>query len=455
MKHGFFTLFIAIMGGFMSSITVLNADIASSAFHHYPDSSLVRQTVVISIPGGPAFVPIDHQGVCAMLASILDEGPQGMTKKDYLETLFLYSANVSFGGSERQFQIVIEVLPDHFDDVLNLVQSVLDRPKFDQSIFNDTKTRLLHNRKLMNNNMRAVTFYAATRLAFNYHPSVLDGTGSVASIDSLTLPLIEQFYPKLVQLESATIWSAGPMNADRVERQFNRVFKLKPVRQPIRFDTPKWALSNDRLSVIIVDKPEATDHQVLYMYPMKSLINDDREFHGRVAHMLYGGGLTGALGNELRENRGLTYHIGSSLSPRLPYWRIYSFASDDQLLGLLTGIDDVTGQFVTHQESETELDFAKMELISNFRMATELTLSRLGIQLRSMLYGRDLDFVDQFESNVHSVELADIMAYKQQFLKRNVGMLLMMGDQKKLIPLLSSYGISSQDIVVTQISEIL
>ena len=189
-------IIFGVLGVIMSSITLLNAKEEASLYHHFQDSSLVRQTLVFSIPGGPVLVPIDKQGVSSLISEILAEGPTGMTKQEFLDQLFIYTAGISFGASERHFQIVVETLPDHIEPVLLLLKKILDQPKFQVSVFNDNHQRLVENRKLMNNNMRAVTFYAAPRLAFNYHASVLDGTGSLKTITPLKLKDVKEYYPK-------------------------------------------------------------------------------------------------------------------------------------------------------------------------------------------------------------------------------------------------------------------
>lgn len=422
------------------------------------DASLPRELVVISFPGGAGQLPKDIQGLTEILSELFQEGPAGMTGDEYRKKLFLLNAEIDVRAGARSMALVIATPQENLEEVLNLSRDLMTAPHLDDATFATAKDRAVANAQTRFEDMREVVTYVSKRQAFDYHPDILDGAGSPKSLGNVTLAVLKEKLPLLFSLERAFFSAMGPAVPAEVKASLEETFVKDgtPAYKAYEFqpfDPAKYA--SPALQITIINRPGATDNQVLRMQP-EPLRNDAPERAvADVTHEVMGGGLTGRLGDTLRTKRGLTYHASSRFARSQPYWIVYSFAGDEQLPPLLTGIPEVINAFKEEKLEGKEVLENIRKKVTAFKDENELPLERLMQRIHYRLYGWDPAFLEKFPDHLEAVTPADVEAFADKKISLEGGYLFLMGDKAKLEKALEKAGLPATGIKVVEVDQIL
>ena len=227
------------------------------------EKSSPRQIVVISYMGGAYTVEKQKQGLTSLLSDILNTGPADMKEEDYKIQKFLKTSDIGFSFSKKSSSIYVQAPPEHLEETLTIVGKILSNPRIDKKTFDEKKNRVLTNRAAMDDNMKSVVGYVASKYVFNYHPITLGGTGTVKTISSVTMDDLSSHMKTLFDEKRAFAASFGPMDSSKVAALVNKtIFSKNPPkfeRYPFaKIDVSKYVPKTDE--VLLIDKPGSKDN---------------------------------------------------------------------------------------------------------------------------------------------------------------------------------------------------
>lgn len=426
------------------------------------DATSPRQSLILVFYGGAGIVPKENQGITSVLSYILAEGPKGMSGDEYRRQLFLLNSSISVSASARATYVSITAPVDNLKPVLALAYDVLMKPKFDPETFGIAHGKLKTAAQSMLDNMRGTTFYYAFRDAFQFHPDVLDGTAAPKTVENLTLAQAQDWYGKLVNFQKMTISTVGPATKWKVLADVQSIMaKVKKANRNFLYQAHNFKsmqakdYSPSDLKVTIINKPKATDNQVLYIFPEELAFDSKERLVALVTHENLGGGLTGKMGDVLRTQKGLTYHASTRADGQRPYWIVYTFGGIFQTEGLLRGVPEVVEKFRNETLDKNEIELSKRMNQTAFRSGMELPEDRLFSRLRLQLYGLDPNFVDRFEELLAGVTPEEVEAFRKTKLNTQKGFLYLMGDVGQIVPVLNKIGIKKESIKVVEITDLI
>jgi zinc protease len=215
------------------------------------------------------------------------------------------------------------------------------------------------------------------------------------------------------------------------------VFLARGKYLPYTLEAPDPArFKPSALTVTLIDKPGATDNQILFVYPQAFKEDAPQYAVAEVAHLILGGGVTGRLGDALRNRRGLTYHAGTFLFSGLPMWAVWTFGGLEQTPALIKGVAEVIAAFRKEKLTAIEVREAVSRSITRFRADQELPAERLFERARFRRLGLDPTSLDRHERALAAVDAAAVHAFAARQIDARGGHLYVMGDRTKLTPLL-------------------
>ena len=129
-------------------------------------------------------------------------------------------------------------------------------------------------------------------------------------------------------------------------------------------------------------------------------------------HILGGGGFTSRLTNEVREKRGLSYSVGSGISPGLHAgaFAVSLQTRPDQTDQAVQVTRDVLKRFVEEGPTEAELRAAKDNLIGGFALRIDSNRKLLGNVVNIAWNGLPLDYLEHWTDRVEALTVADLRA---------------------------------------------
>jgi predicted Zn-dependent peptidase len=419
-------------------------------------SPLPRNVYILSFQGGPSVLAPEKQGVIQILTKLFEEGPSNMTVSEYQNQLFKLGADIFFGSRNNGYRVIMNVPPESEEKAFALLRQTLQNPKLGKSDFQRIHGNLQASLRARFEDMRTVLFYAAGKNFMSYAPLTLTGDTSPNSFDKITYEDLKTSLPKILNYEAAFFAYIGTPTTSSAKQRLESVFEkeLKTPYKAMKTPRPSAPVVNG-LQYTVIDKPGATDNQILFLFPQKVQRDAAEWADASIAMDLLGGGLHGQLGATLRSKRGLTYAANSGFNGSgLPYWNVWTFGGVKQTKDLLTGVPEVVASFQKMKLNQATLDQSKARLRNEFRSSQELPKDRLGEETWYYLMDLNPNFIDQYEKDLTKTPLKQINQFKSQLQSKNAAVYVM-GDKDVLLGILESIGVKKDAVRVLKISDIL
>lgn len=190
--------------------------------------------------------------------------------------------------------------------------------------------------------------------------------GTAESIAQLDKKHFEQYIDKHYNAENIYLSVAGNISHDKVINFAEKLFSSLKNRKNNHFEKANYT---GGCSVITKDLEQTT---ILLGFESVSYFNIQQLYHIQILSLILGNGMSSRLFQQIRENLGLAYSIGSYNSSYYDsgVFGIYASTSHDKLPLL---IENLIGEIkkISSDIKETEIERAKVQLKTSIYMAQE------------------------------------------------------------------------------------
>lgn len=360
----------------------------------------------ISLPAGSAYDPAGKEGVASFAASLLDEGAGKLNSKAFHEALANRAIRLSASADRDWLVISVTSLTANVPEAMALLQMALTHPRFDAEPVSRVRTQYiqaLEQQVAQPDSMAARVFMHDF---FNGHPYGHATMGDIASIKAITVQDLRAFAKSHWVKDGMKIAVAGDISRAAATKLLAATFRpvpgtsVAPVQKVGKLGRP---------GVHVVPMPVPQD---TIIFGLPGIMRQDPDFMpGYVAnYILGGGGFASRLMAEVREKRGLTYGISTSLSPmNQASLMIGSVATRaDAVHQTIQVVRETMAKFAKDGPTPQELEDAKTYLTGSFPLAfasNRGTAAQLGTFQRQHL---DISYVDKRNAMINAITLADV-----------------------------------------------
>ncbi|WPZ37046.1 pitrilysin family protein [Thalassobaculum sp. OXR-137] len=312
--------------------------------------------------------------------------------------------------SREQTAYYAKVLADDVPVAIDLISDIVQNSVFDPAELDRERAVIVQEIAQVNDTPDDVIFDHFQTAAFPDQGLGRPVLGTAEVVRSVPRQSLVDYVAQSYGADSCILSVAGRVDHDRVVELAAERFSAMPSKTTKTTDLGQYAGGEIRV--------ERELEQLHVILGFRGTSFDDPDFYTlQVLSMIYGGGMSSRLFQEVREKRGLAYSI-------------YSFTSaylDDGLLGVYagTGADEVGEvmpvicdqlRAIPDELDESELARAKIQLKSSLLMSRESTSARCE-QLANhfLVHGRLPDLADIIE-NVEKVDPAAIRAMVERLL---------------------------------------
>lgn len=257
----------------------------------------------------------DSPGLAALTSRLLSAGTQAMDEDAVATAFESVGANFGSGSARDMAWVDLRVLSDpaYREPAVALMADLLASPAFPMVSFERERSRALSALDALNQSPDAVaelTFYAAV---YGDHPYGSPPQGTVESLSTMAVADLKAFHQRFYVAANATVAIVGDLDRPQAEAlaagltnglpQGDAPPALPPVPSPqVAGETLKVPFPSSQAHVYIGQAGVTNGEPDL---PALKLGNQ----------LLGGGGLVSALSQAVREERGLSYSIYSTLVP--------------------------------------------------------------------------------------------------------------------------------------------
>ena len=369
-------------------------------------------------------------GVSSILAEMIGNGTQSISKEDFIEEVDYMGASVSVTGSGA----FAGSLKRYFPRVLELMASAVLEPLLTQEEFDNQKNLIKESLKTSDKDVST----AASRVQdlITYGPQHPNGEFiSQESLDRATLKDAIDFYNNYSSPSNAYLVIIGDIEFEEVKSKITELFSSweSKVVTSESFPQPE---SPSETEIIFVDMPNGVQSVVSVMNTVDFNKKESDYFSALVANRILGGGGAGRLFNNLREDKGWTYGSYSGISESdktkgivIAQAQVRNEVVDSAAVELLMELDKMRNTLVTDEE----INSAKAKYTGNFVMSLEDPSTIAGIALNIITEDLPEDYYNSFLENINNVTKEDIQKASQNYFTPNKTRIFITGKGSEIL----------------------
>jgi zinc protease len=397
------------------------------------------QMVVLS--GGLADKP-DYRGLASFTASLLREGTTKRSSKDIAEQVDALGATLiaNSGLSSLTSTVSAGGLVENLDQTLELFADVIRNPTFPQAEIDRYKTRTLAQLQLQ----RSIPQFLAAE-QFN---RAIYGTGHPASlvappaesIKKLTSKDLVDFHATNYRPNNAILAIVGDVTLKDIMPKLEKAFGDWQ-RGDVPAATIPAAPAQTESRIYLIDRPGSVQ-TVLQLGTLGIERTSPDYFAVLLADRVLGGGPSGRLFLNLREDKGYTYGAYSNFggSKFRGTWISSSEVRTDVTEGAMKEFMYELNRLRNETVAANELDNAKRAIIGSFALSLEQPTTLLQNIITQKLYNLPADYWDTYPQQVAAITAADVQRVAQKYIDLGHLQVVAVGDASKARDVLAKYG---------------
>jgi zinc protease len=404
-------------------------------------------TVVLSIglKGGRLIEQGDLSkvGLANIFTAMMDEDTKKHTSEEMTVLLDKLGSSISIGSDIDETSITVRCLKKNLNATLDLLEERLLFPNFTQDAFDRIKNQILENIK--NSKTRAANVASIAYAKTNYggeHFLGLPSNGTVASVSSITLKDVEDYYANYFSRDGLKAVVVGDIDDKEALSILTRLNKLPKKNVPLpSFPETKSNVSPKTIYIVNIPKAAQTEFRVGCITGLKYDATGEYYKSGLMNFPL-GGAFNCRINLNLREDKGWTYGARGGFNGN-EYTGSYTFSSgikspvtDSALIELMKEMNGYVSGGITPEE----LSFMKNAVGQSDALKYETGFQKAGFLGRILDYNLPSDFVDQQNKIIASIDAKEINSLAKKWLKTDNMNIVLAGDKDLIGPKLEKLG---------------
>lgn len=369
-----------------------------------------------SFDGGLQYDPEDKPGVGRMVSILLDEGADQMKSQEFQSQLSDNAIGMGFAAGRDAFTGQLHTLKANKDLAFHLLHLALTKPRFDADAIERMRNA---NVSEIKDNMGEPGWLVARTFngtVFENHPYSMPGYGNLDSMTKITRKELMDFVHAQFARDVLKVSIAGDISANEATKAVDEIFGSLPDHAEntdakeselhyagktilLPLDTPQTYISVGEAGIKRADKD----------WDAASIMN----------YILGGSGFDARLMREIREKRGLTYGVYTTVSSMKHAALIQAemSASNEKVAEALSLLRQEWAKMAKDGPTETEVQTAKSYLTGSLPLSLTSTGDIAGLLNDLQQEGLDYNYINQRNAALNAVTAADVKRVSARLLK--------------------------------------
>lgn len=374
-----------------------------------PDSALLAVNLCMNL--GNLFEGEEERGISALMQEALLKGTQRQSAIDFNRAVENLGATIDSSSNYFTGRVVIQGPAINTKQMLQLFFEAIKSPAFREEEIEREKTFLLNILHSLDDDPFQAAMLRFKKAFYGRHPYAFPTMGEEKTLRNLGEEEIWSWYRKVYIPNNMVVAVVGDFDPDEVENIFyEEMGEIIPRESPV-----PYVERFSPLSLKIVDRKEVRDSWMVVGFKAPGLLEEKERAVFDVLNNILGGGMYSRLFLKIREERGLSYQVGSLYVPlRGPSficaYASFPYAYFDTVVGILK--EEFRG--LSHLEKE-EFEEAKNYTRGNFLHCLETVFSFSSLFAFFERVGLGWDFIFRYEKILREISLEEARAIYQRF----------------------------------------
>ncbi len=400
--------------------------------------TFAMQMVVLS---GGISDPPGKPGVAQITGQLLREGTKTRDSKQIAEQVDSLGAALNAGSSLSSTEsfVMASGLTDNLDQVMDLFADVILNPTFPADELNKLKTRTIAQLRMLRSNPNFLAAEMFSKVIYPDHPAsrvIL----TADEIQALTPVMLAEFHSTYYRPNNAIFAIVGDVKPADIVARLEKAFASWE-RRDVPATTVPQAKEPGSSKIFVVDRPGSV--QTNLVLGTQTIVRTDPDYYAlQVMNRIVGGGPSGRLFMNLREDKGYTYGAYSNTSAQK--WRgtfqasaqVQTKVTDGSMKEFMYEFNRIRDEVVPQEEFGN----SKRAIIGSFALQLESPQSLLQNILTQKLYGLPADYWDTYPQKISAVSVDDVRRVARKYIDLGHLQVVAVGDSKQIVEPLQKYG---------------
>ncbi|MDG1186143.1 MAG: pitrilysin family protein, partial [Schleiferiaceae bacterium] len=381
-------------------------------------------------------VEASKAGYVSIAGDMIGAGTANRSKAVLDEEVDFMGAN--FGTSASSIRM--GGLSKYTDQLVDILSDVLLNPTFPQEEFDKLKAQMLSGLQAnaddpdaISGNLRGATLYGLE------HP--FGEVMTEASVEAITVEDCKSYFDAYFRPNIAFMVIIGDITAKDAQKKLKKALKKWAPAEVPHHEYAKTEVPTAQ-RVVMVDKPSAVQ-SVVWLGNVIDLPHGHADIEPlRVANQILGGGMSGRLFTNLREDKAFTYGAYSNFGVDElnatfgASAKVRNEVTDSAITEFLNEI----GRMRTEAVAEDDLIAAKASLSGSFGRSLESPASAANFALNIARYDLSADYYNNYLARLDGVTAEDVLRVSNQYMDADHLTITVVGKAQDVAGKLSAFG---------------
>lgn len=356
-------------------------------------------------------------GIGSLTSESMLKGTKKYPKEELSQLLDEHGIIISPGASSDVFTVGLKFTKNEMPLALDIFDEVMNRATLDSYEIEKIKADKLCAIKANRENPSGVAFEEFKTTM--WQNTAYGNTGKVfeRTIPTITRADIADFYTNLFDPENIVISINGNVNDQEMINYFSSIFPAKSQgKKVVLTDYAKQfkPMTSDKIVKVAKDTQASW---IVIGWLTDGLLNKKDWATLQVIDSLLGSGMSSRLFNDLRDQQGLAYQIGSAFTGNMNKGAFAVYIGTNPQTAvvakneMLREIDRLKKEFVC----DKELSQAKDKLLGNYVLSLETNMEKASTIGWLEASDRGYGFMDKYSDLINSVTVQDIITTSNKY----------------------------------------
>jgi predicted Zn-dependent peptidase len=375
-------------------------------------------------------------GYVSIAGDMIGAGTTSRTKAVLDEEVDFMGAN--FGTSASSIRV--GGLSKYTDQLVDILSDVLLNPTFPQEEFDKLKAQMLSGLQAnaddpdaISGNLRGASLYGLE------HP--FGEVMTEASVEAITVEDCKSYFDAYFRPNIAYMVIIGDITAKDAQKKLKKALKKWAPAEVPHHEYAKTEVPTAQ-RVVMVDKPSAVQ-SVVWLGNVIDLPHGHADIEPlRVANQILGGGMSGRLFTNLREDKAFTYGAYSNfgVSELNATFGASAKVRNEVTDSAITEFLNEIVRMRTEAVSADDIIAAKASLSGSFGRSLESPASAANFALNIARYGLPADYYNNYLARLDAVTAEDVLRVSNQYMDADHLTITVVGKAQDVAGKLSAFG---------------
>ncbi|MGC9493567.1 M16 family metallopeptidase [Vibrio genomosp. F10] len=388
--------------------------------------------IEIYLPAGERHVAKGKEGLANLTASLLGEGTQYRTLEVLQAELDKLGSDISVSAGTYSTTLSISTLTKNLTPTLKIVEEVLLSPKFAQEDFDRIKQQMMEGIVYRHQTPNWLASQATRQVVFGRSIFSRSSDGTEASVSSITLADVTEFYQKHYTPNGAQIVVVGDVTKKEIKRELAFLSNWQGEASPLLRPQVVTPLTEQKL--YLVDKPHAPQSLVRLVRKGMSFDATGEAYLAQLANFNLAGNFNSRINQNLREDKGYTYGASGYLASNREVGVIV-FSAQVRANTTLASIQEMQKELALYSDkgmTANELEFLRLAVGQQDALKYETPSQKAALLRNILTYSLDEDYLEQRNQIVDTVNKATLNTLAAKWFDPSDYQIIVVGDAKSL-----------------------